>query len=218
MPTFRPFGGRAKRGPTVAPVAPAVAAPEAAPLRASEACPPPPSPHSFEKGRSQNNSIVSATGQGVESGTRPSFASVARLRVDTGNSQGSSTLRMRATAVQHKETYERGMSPALSRARSVYLDSTAVSPPSGRRTSSGLAVEITDTAEENVAAKVRVMTTPDRAARRSDAQRFSTASKRRRPNPPKGKAHAYPKVRLDRLDPNRFILIKNLKRHPAWDF
>ena len=67
--------------------------------------------------------------------------------------------------------------------------------------------------------KKRVMTTPDRAARRSDAQRFSTASKRRRPNPPRGKAHAYPMVRLDGgLDPNRFITIKNLHRHPAWDF
>ena len=61
--------------------------------------------------------------------------------------------------------------------------------------------------------------TPDRDAKRKDAQRFSTASKRRRPNPTKGKAHEYPKVRLDcGLDPNRFILIKNLNRHPAWDF
>ena len=67
--------------------------------------------------------------------------------------------------------------------------------------------------------KKRVMTTPDRVDRRSGARRFSTDSKRRRPNPPRGKAHAYPKVRLDcGLDPNRFILIKNLNRHPAWDF
>ena len=64
----------------------------------------------------------------------------------------------------------------------------------------------------------RVMTTPDRQARRATAQRFSTASKRRRPNPPSGKTHSYPTVRLDRLDPDRFILIKNLHRHPAWDF
>jgi len=77
-------------------------------------------------------------------------------------------------------------------------------------------------AKERVETRKRVMTTPDRNARRSDAQRFSTASKRRRPNPPRGKAHAYnkyTKVRLDcGLDPNRFILIKNLNRHPAWDF
>jgi hypothetical protein len=108
--------------------------------------------------------VVSATAglAGMKSEPRPSFASVARLRVDTGNNHGSSTLRMRATAVHHKETYERGMSPALCRACSVYLDSN-VCPPSGRRTSSGLAVEITErvsaatsgsTAEENVVAKV----------------------------------------------------------------
>ena len=64
----------------------------------------------------------------------------------------------------------------------------------------------------------RVMTTPDRQARRATAQRFSTASKRRRPNPPSGKTHSYPTVRLDRLDPDRFIVIKNLHRHRAWDF
>jgi hypothetical protein len=54
--------------------------------------------------------------------------------------------------------------------------------------------------------------------RRAGARRFSTDSKRRRPNPRRGKANAYPTVRLDRLDPNRFRLIKNLHRHPAWDF
>ena len=73
-------------------------------------------------------------------------------------------------------------------------------------------------AKESAKRKNGVMTTPDRADRRAGARRFSTDSKRRRPNPPRGKANAYPTVRLDRLDPNRFRLIKNLHRHPAWDF
>ena len=58
MPTFRPFFGRAKRGPTDAPVARAGGRGRAS-GRASQACA---FPHTFKKRGSRNNSIVSAMG------------------------------------------------------------------------------------------------------------------------------------------------------------
>ncbi len=63
-----------------------------------------------------------------------------QLRVNTGDGQNSRMLSVRATALYNQETYERGMSPALNRARSVYLDGKA-SKPSSPKASSGLSVE-----------------------------------------------------------------------------